>query len=84
MRNSPKPDREAIAQEEWQIRRLRLMVDLTAAIIRTRPLSRSEAEDAVVHLRHRVLALFPDKGSVFDLIYAPRFRRLIEERFGSS
>lgn len=64
------------------MRRLRLLVDLTAAVIRHRPLSRSEAEQAVEHLRIEVLALFPDKEGAFDLIYRPRFRRLIEERFG--
>ena len=61
--------------------RLRVMVDLTAAIIRHRPLSRAEAEMAVENLREEVLALFPDKGDVFDLIYQARFGRLIAERF---
>jgi hypothetical protein len=28
-----------------------------------------------------VLVLFPDKESVYDLIYLPRFRRVIHERF---
>lgn len=64
------------------MRRLRLLVDLTATVIRTRPLSRHEAEQAVEHLRARALELFPDKGDVFDLIYRARFRRLIESRFG--
>jgi hypothetical protein len=57
------------------------MVDLTAAIIRHRPLSRAEAEMAVENLREEVLALFPDKGDVFDLIYQARCGRLIAERF---
>lgn len=65
------------------MRRLRILVDLTAAVIRHRPLSRDEAELAVAHLREQVLTLFPDKGSVFDLIYRPRFQRLIAECCGS-
>ena len=63
------------------MRRLRVIVDLTAAIIRHRPLSRAEAELAVENLREQVLALFPDKGDVFDLIYRARFGRLIAQRF---
>lgn len=27
------------------------------------------------------LALFPDKESVYDLVYAPRLKRIITERF---
>jgi hypothetical protein len=73
----------ALAEEERRIRRLRLLVDLTATVIRRRPLSRREAEQAVEHLRERVTELFPDKGEVFDLIYRARFRRLIDERFGT-
>jgi len=65
------------------MRRLRLMADLTAAILRDRPLSRQEAELAVENLRVEVLTLFPDKEHVFDLIYRPRFGRLIAERFGN-
>lgn len=75
-------DRAALATEERRIRQLRLLVDVTAAVIRTRPLTRAEAETAVALLRQQVLALFPDKGDTFDLIYEPRFRRLIAERFG--
>jgi hypothetical protein len=58
------------------------MVDVTSLILRDRPLSREEAEQAVENLRGEVLTLFPDKGHVFDLIYRPRFARLIAERFG--
>jgi len=78
------PDHAAVHDEQRRMRRLRVMVDLTAAIIRQRPLSAREAELAVEILRKEVLSLFPDKGDVFDLIYQPRFRRLIAERFGSS
>jgi hypothetical protein len=69
--------------EDRRMRQLRLLVDVTAMVIRQRPLSRSEAEQAVEHLRRRVLELFPDKGGVFDLIYGSRFRRLIDARFGA-
>ena len=66
------------------MRKLRLLVDLTVLALRGQPLSRAEAEAVVEHARHQALHMFPDKGDAFDLIYRPRFRRLIEERFGSA
>jgi hypothetical protein len=126
----------ALAEEEQRIRQLRLLVALTTAVLKTRPLSQREAAQVVDQLRrqvalpansisnqpatvmpaqagiqtvclsrcfwipafagmtnpkpHRnwraktrqVLTLFPEKGSVFDLIYEPRFRRIIRERLG--
>ena len=64
------------------MRRLKLLVDLATVFLRHHPLSRSEAYQAIEELRARVINLFPDKGDAFDLIYRPRFRRLIEDRFG--
>ena len=78
-----KTDPVALREEQRRIRRLRLMVDLTSVILRDRPLSRQDAELAVENLRGEVLTLFPDKEHVFDLIYRPRFGRLIAERFGN-
>lgn len=69
----------ALADEERRLRRLRVMADLTAAVIRQRPLSRTEAEHLVDQLRREVLNLFPGTEAVFDLIYRPRFARLIDE-----
>ena len=53
---------------------------MTTAILKTRPLTTAEAEEVIAELRRRVLTLFPDKGPVFDLIYPPRFRRIVGER----
>jgi hypothetical protein len=82
MNQEPRSSPSALEEEERRLRRLRLLVDLTAAVIRNRPLMRAEAEQAVEHLRDQVLEIFPDKGAVFDLVYRARFRRLIESRFG--
>jgi hypothetical protein len=38
-----------------------------------------DAESLVQWVRQRVLALFPDGAETFELIYVPRFRRLIGE-----
>ncbi len=66
------------------MRRLRLLVDTAAVVLRHRPLTHPEAEMLVAHVRAQVLALFPGKEDTFDLIYGARFRRLLRERFGTT
>jgi hypothetical protein len=82
MSQEPKFSFDELEEDERRLRRVRLLVDLTAAVIRSRPLLRGEAEQAVEQLRDRVLEIFPDKGAVFDLVYRSRLHRLIESRFG--
>lgn len=41
-----------------------------------------EELDMVADVRGLALCLFPGKELAFDLIYLPRFRRLLTERFG--
>ena len=40
-------------------------------------MTRSDAEALAHWVREQVLDLFPGRESTYDLIYAPRFRRLI-------
>jgi len=61
------------------VRELRTVVDLTCAVLRQGGLDRAEAEDLVAATRRRALELFPGKDSVFDLVLAPRFRRILDE-----
>jgi hypothetical protein len=56
-----------------------MTVDLTCAVIMQGRLSRSEAEELVAAARRRALQLFPDKEETYELILAPRFRRLVAE-----
>jgi hypothetical protein len=42
-------------------------------------MTRKDAETLVVNVRERILHLFPDGEETYELIYAPRFRRLIDE-----
>jgi hypothetical protein len=83
MRPADQEMSSALAEEERRMRLLRLLVDAASTAIRTHPLSRAEAEQVVEHLRRKALALFPDKGETFDLVYRARFRRLVESRFGA-
>ena len=64
--------------ERRRVRQLRAIVDLTTAILTQTRLDRAEAERLVAATRRRVLELFPDKESTYDLILAPRFARLVD------
>ena len=69
----------AVAAETRQARQLRMVVDLTSAVLMQGRLSRREAEDLVAATRRRALELFPDKEEAYGLILAPRFARLLDE-----
>ena len=73
---------EALREEEKKMRLLRFVVDLNQAILMQQPdLTLREAMQIMRNTRQAALNLFPDKESAFNLIYAPRFRRIINERF---
>ena len=74
-------DQEALVEEEKQMRRLKWIVDLNQAVLMQADLTLREAFDIIKNTKKAAVALFPDKGDVFDLIYAPRFKRIIRERF---
>ena len=76
---SDEPRARALADESRRLHELRTTVDLTAAVLAQGRLSRAEAEDLVAATRRRVLQLFPDKESTYDLILAPRLARLLRE-----
>jgi hypothetical protein len=72
----------AVAAEARRVRQLRMLVDLTSAVLMQGRLTRREAEDLIAATRHRALELFPDKEETYGLILAPRFARLLEEFVG--
>jgi hypothetical protein len=74
-----RPADDAIVEERRRVRELRTSVDLACAVLRQGRMSRVEAEELVAATRRRALALFPDKGHVFDLVLAPRLRRILDE-----
>ncbi|MDA8100500.1 MAG: hypothetical protein M0042_12860 [Nitrospiraceae bacterium] len=73
--------KELLLDEERRMRRLNIVVDLTAAVLSQSKLTLREAFNVIDDARRAAVALFPDKGDVFDLIYLPRFKRIIRERF---
>lgn len=70
---------QALAEEEQKMRRLRVVVDLAAAVLQQGNLSITEAVALIRAVKKQVLYLFPDKEATFDLIYKPRFERLVKE-----
>jgi hypothetical protein len=70
-----------IAEEERKMKGLRFIVDLTQAVLLQSDLSIDEAHRILDNTKKAALTLFPDKEYVYELIYTPRFRRIIAERF---
>lgn len=75
------PTPEDFKEEEKKLRQLRLAVSLTMSTISQTKLSFDEASRMVAATRELALTLFPGKELAFELIYQPRFRRLLAERF---
>jgi len=73
------PSREEIDEESRRARRLRIVVDMALNIIAQGDLSLEDALDLVAATRRVALRLFPGKEDAFDLIYRPKFQRLISE-----
>ncbi len=70
-----------IRDEDKRIRHLRRLVDFSLAFIAQTPLTPEEAQRVVHGVRQKAMELFPGKEETFDLVYTPRFRRLIAEKF---
>ena len=71
-----------ITEENRRIRHLRRLVDFSFALIAQSPMSPDEAQRVVQAVREQAIRLFPGKEETFELLYTPRFRRLIAEKFG--
>jgi hypothetical protein len=73
---------EEIAEENRRIRRLKFLVDFWLQIIMQADLSREEAFRVIEHVKACACFFFPDKEETFELIYRPRFMRIIGEKYG--
>jgi hypothetical protein len=73
------PTPQEIDEESRRIRRLRMAVEMALSVIAAGELTYEDAQDLARGLRRVAEQLFPDKGNVFDLVYAPRIRRMIRE-----
>ena len=71
------------AQEEARLlRRLQMMMNLVMqTIAQDTSLSIDEASQMIADARLAALNMFPGKELAYDLIWRPRFQRLMRERF---
>jgi hypothetical protein len=70
------------AAEQKLIRRLQMMMNLVMqTIAQDSSLSIDEAAQMIADSRKAALAMFPGKELAYDLIWKPRFQRLMRERF---
>lgn len=76
------PMKDRLMEEEKNMRRLRFVVDLAQAVLMQQPdLTLREAFEIMKNTKKAAMTLFPGKEDVYELIYTPRFRRIIAERF---
>jgi hypothetical protein len=73
------PTKAEIDEESRRVRRLRIVVNLSLSVIAQGDLPYSEAQELAAAARRLAEELFPGKGEVYDLLYRPKFRRLINE-----
>ena len=70
------------AEEAKLIRRLQMMMNLVMqTVAQDGSLTIDEASEMIADARAAALAMFPGKELAYDLIWKPRFQRLMQERF---
>jgi hypothetical protein len=80
--NQQQQDAAELADEAKRLRRLQIMVSMVTSVICQDPnLTIEEASEMVANTRRAALAMFPGKELAYDLIYRPRFQRLLAERY---
>ncbi len=73
-------DYRQLISEESKIRVLRDIVDECSRKLEQVDLADSEADAIIEKTRRKVLGLFSGKEEQFELIYRPRFKRILEEK----
>src|SRR5580704_1583624 len=69
-------------QEQKLIRRLQMMMNMVMSVIaQDASLTIDDASQMIADSRKAALAMFPGKELAYDLIWRPRFQRLMRERF---
>jgi hypothetical protein len=75
---------EEVEEENRKIRYLRFLVDFSILSIQQDDVSAGEALKLVEDVKRVACAFFPGKEETFEVIYRPRFNRVIQERFGTT
>ena len=71
-----------IKEENRKIRYLRYLVDFSILSIQQEDFSFEETYQLVEDVKRAACTLFPGKEETFEIIYRPRFQRVIQEKFG--
>ena len=71
-------------KENRKIRYLRFLVDFSVLSIQQGDVTLGEALKVVEDVKRVACTFFPGKEETFELIYRPRFNRVIQERFGTT
>ncbi len=70
------------AEEQRLLRRLQMMMNMLMQVIaQDRSLTIEEASQMIADSRKAALAMFPGKELAYDILWKPRFQRLMQERF---
>jgi len=82
--SKPQMNREQQEQEDERrkLRRLQIMMNMVMSVISQDPgMTVEEASELVANAKRAALVMFPGKELAYDLLYKPRFQRLMAERF---
>ena len=73
---------EERAEEQKLIRRMQMMMNMVMQVIaQDGTLTVDDASQMIADSRKAALSMFPGKELAYDLIWQPRFQRLMRERF---
>ena len=73
---------EERAEEQRLIRRMQMMMNMVMQVIaQDSSLTVDDASQMIADSRRAALVMFPEKELAYDLIWRPRFQRLMRERF---
>jgi hypothetical protein len=83
---NPRPVAPSLSPEQMEeqklIRRLQMMMNMVMQVIAQDPsLTIDDASQMIADSKSAALAMFPGKELAYDLIWKPRFQRLMRERF---
>ena len=80
--NLPQTNAQDAVEEGKLIRRMQMMMNMVMQVIaQDGSLSIDEASQMIADAKKAALAMFPDKELAYEIIWRPRFQRLLRERF---
>ena len=73
---------DQIEAERKKVRRLQFMMSMVMNVIgQDDRMPIEEASELIASARQAALTMFPGKELAYDLIYRPRFQRLLHEKY---